>query len=132
MKVYILTEEPYHDNSTILGVYETVEKGLEELNKSPTRARDEDARPDQFRLLEWDIKSGRRGRFWCIGLDLTKTGEKSTFYLYGSCSSCGGHYRKVTPTIFDGVVPIGGNCPFCQKVMKFDDSGNLRRAEEYA
>lgn len=63
MKVYILTQEPYHDNSSILGVFTDEEKAVEALKASvdPTNINCDDSR-----LTEWDVEENEEGRVWAM------------------------------------------------------------------
>ncbi len=74
MKVYILTEEPYHDNGTIVGVYDTEEKGISALRmiqadeKWLTTQNGED-----YMLTEWDIELDKQERTWYLKHDFIMT-----------------------------------------------------------
>lgn len=63
MKVYILTSEPYHDNSSIQGVYPDETSGLQALRDQwpPTTA---DFNMNDGMLTEWDLETNTEGRIW--------------------------------------------------------------------
>ena len=74
MIVYILTEEPYHDNSTILGVFDNEQDGLEALDGSvdPSEINGSDTT-----LTEWDLDKNEGQRQWCmVGKQITDPSRK--------------------------------------------------------
>ncbi len=61
MLVYVLTEEPYHDNSSILGVFASEKVALDVLQSTPDPT---NINEDDYRLTEWDTATNTRGREW--------------------------------------------------------------------
>lgn len=61
MKVFILTSEPYHDNSAIIGIF-TDEQAANAALKASVNP--EDINCDDSRLLEWDLETNQKGRQW--------------------------------------------------------------------
>ena len=60
-KVFILTEEPYHNNSSILGVYEDEEIAVDAWRKSVVPG---DINGEDTRITEWDLGTNSPGRVW--------------------------------------------------------------------
>ena len=61
MKVYILTVEPYHDNSRILGVFADEARAIESLKASVDPA---NINCDDRHLVEWDVATNKGLRVW--------------------------------------------------------------------
>lgn len=61
MTVYILTQEPYHDNSSVLGVFTDLDKALETLKASVDPS---NINCDDKALAEWDVTGNKEQRVW--------------------------------------------------------------------
>lgn len=61
MLVYILAEEPYHDNGWIVGVYLELDKALDQLKTIPDPL---DINANDFLLTEWDTETDKSLRTW--------------------------------------------------------------------
>ncbi len=79
MLVYILTEEPYHDNSTILGIFRSQKEGLEALNAS---VNPEEINGEDIRLYEWDLNKNKCLRRWdMVGDQITDPSREGWYPL---------------------------------------------------
>lgn len=65
MKIYILTAEPYHDNSEVRAVYLNPEDGIAELRKCIKWVRFE---ANTYQLQEWDMDAQKAERLWEISV----------------------------------------------------------------
>lgn len=61
MRVYILTEEPYHDNSAIIGVFSTEQEGLAALHAS---INPEEINGEDHSLREWSLHENKCLNQW--------------------------------------------------------------------
>jgi hypothetical protein len=61
MILYILTSEPYHDNSSIFGVYTDREVALAALQATPDPT---NINGDDYRLVEWDTEANAEVQRW--------------------------------------------------------------------
>lgn len=64
MKIYIITQEPYHDGSSILDVFETLKEAVERLKHYEATNTNPKENYDDYRLTEWYVKSNKEGRVW--------------------------------------------------------------------
>jgi len=67
MLIYVVTREPYHDNSTLLGVFLDLGTGMAVLKASVTDA--SNVEYDNSVLVEWDTVSNSALRRWAMALD---------------------------------------------------------------
>lgn len=63
MVIYILTSEPYHDNSSIIGVFHGREIALTALKNSVDP---KDINCNDYSLEEWDMEKNERTNDWAI------------------------------------------------------------------
>ena len=63
MKIYVITEEPYHDNSTIYGAYDSIEKAREAL-RSFAIDPSTNWKPDTISVCELNASAKRRSPIW--------------------------------------------------------------------
>lgn len=61
MKVYILTSEPYHDNSQILGVYDDEGQAVAAWKGTPDPT---DINGEDVQLTEWNLDTNSQCRVW--------------------------------------------------------------------
>jgi hypothetical protein len=62
--IYIVTEEPYHDNSTIIGVFDSLADAQEFAKSLPSRySGNDDA---QWNIEAWEIKGESCLRSWIL------------------------------------------------------------------
>lgn len=64
MKIYIITQEPYHDGSSILDVYDNLQAAVDRLRHYGATNTDPKENYDDYRLTEWYLKSNVEGRVW--------------------------------------------------------------------
>lgn len=65
MMLYIVTEEPYHDNSTIVGVFLLFDHAKRFVEAAPSRPLVDDW-TDGWGIEEWDIDAQKSGSYWCM------------------------------------------------------------------
>jgi hypothetical protein len=65
MKLYVLTFEPYHENSTVMGLYNEFEKAMEALKHSSDDDKETEwCSSDTYELQEWDTETGEQTNSW--------------------------------------------------------------------
>ena len=61
MRVYVLTEEPYHDNGEVVGVYLDRDEALAKLKAMPDPS---NINESDFQLAEWETENQTCSTVW--------------------------------------------------------------------
>lgn len=87
MKLFILTDEPDHSSSKILGVYRSWDEGMEALRASvkPTQV----GRDGGTMLTEWDLEANRKGKQWLMVGFLTRKPDSGAPVRIWKCVTWG-------------------------------------------
>lgn len=67
MMIYVVTEEPYHENSTVVGVFTHFDEAEQFIKSRPTSPPvNSSEEPEVWELTEWDVTHQGQKRKWSL------------------------------------------------------------------